>query len=844
MGIRHYVERISISIFLLSVSVIAYQLLLMHIFSITQWYHFAFMVISVALLGFGAAGSFIALFKNRLVEYSSWLIPFSMLISGLLQCSAIFLSQLPFARFDSYLIFADYSQFINLIITYLIFFLPFFFGALSIGLSFVIYVDQIDKLYFSNLTGSGLGGITALILYSIFLPEKISSLISLLPIISALILFPKNYMGILRKESFGHHSVERIFAVISILSIAVSVFFFTNPSALKKSEFKSISKTLNLIDAEVVFTKNSPYGLIEVVSSPVLRYSQGLSLAYQKEVPQSKAIFLNGDWFGAIVKANNGKNEFLHYITAALPYVMKEKEKVLILNAGSGIETAQAISYNADRITAVEQNSIIISLMKNEFAEDSDSLYHHKNLTIRNIDSRTFLQADTNKYDLITLPYTNSFGGGVGLYALQEQYLLTTDSFGDMFDHLDNEGVICVSSWIDYPFRNPLKVIATIVEVLHKKNISEYKNHIAAVKSWGTITFVVKRSPLNSEEIMNIRSFSDSLMFDPIILPDISEFERTKYNSMQDEMFFEYMDEILSGHRSRFYDEYDFNIKPADDNQPYFSQFLKWKSLPYLKDVYGIRNAPFLEIGYLLVMITFIQIIIIAFVLIILPLFKTDLSRRDVRRTLPKGLLRSFGGVPKGNGKLKILIYFGAIGLGYMFVEIIFIQRFILYFGNTIYAAAAVISSMLICSGVGSYLSSKIKGSKRNLIFICGLIFSVLFLYKFLLTPVLQSTIGLEFFLKVVVAFLLIAVPSFLMGMPFPIGLKIISAESKSLVAWAWGINGCSSVVASVLVVVIAVEFGFAVVLLIAALSYLTAALTNVSLYHSSSKKNFAKNTE
>lgn len=775
----------------------------MHIFSITQWYHFAFMVIAVALLGFGAAGSFIAVFKNRLIPNAPWLIPFSMLISGLLQCSAIFLSQLSFARFDSYLIFADYSQFINLIITYLIFFLPFFFGAFAIGLYFIIYIDQIGKLYFSNLTGSGLGGIAALILYSIFLPEEISSLISLLPIISALILFPQKY--------------KRIFAVISILSIAVSVFFFINPPELKKSEFKSISKTLNLIDAEVVFTKNSPYGLIEVVSSPVLRYSQGLSLAYQKEVPQSKAIFLNGDWFGAIVKANNGKNEFLHYDAAALPYVMNEKENVLILNAGSGIETAQAISYNADRITAVEQNSIIISLMKNEFAQDSDSLFHHKNLTIRNIDSRTFLQSDTNKYDLVTLPYANSFGGGVGLYALQEQYLLTTDSFGDMFDHLNSEGVISVSSWIDYPFRNPLKVLATIVEVLHKKNISEYKNHIAAVKSWGTITFVVKRSPLNSKEIINIRSFCDSLMFDPIILLDLSVSERTKYNSMQDEKFFEYVDEILSGHRSRFYDEYDFNIKPADDNQPYFSQFLKWESLSYLKDVYGIRNAPFLEIGYLLIMITFTQIVIIAFVLIVFPLFKTDL---------------------KGNGKLKTLLYFGAIGLGYMFVEIIFIQRFILYFGNIIYAAAAVISSMLICSGVGSYLSSRIKGSKRNLIFICGLILTVLVLYKFSLTPVLQSTIGFELFLKIVIAFLLIAVPSFLMGVPFPIGLKIISAGNKSLVAWAWGINGCSSVVASVLVVVIAVEFGFAMVMLIAALSYLTAALTNISLYHSVPKKN------
>ena len=136
---------------------------------------------------------------------------------------------------------------------------------------------------------------------------------------------------------------------------------------------------------------------------------------------------------------------------------------------------------------------------------------------------------------------------------------------------------------------------------------------------------------------------------------------------------------------------------------------------------------------------------------------------------------------------------------------------------------------MLICSGAGSYLSSKIKGSKKNLIFICGSIFTVLISYKFLLTPVLQSTIGFEFFLKAVIAFLLIAVPSFLMGMPFPIGLKIISAENKSLAAWAWGINGSSSVASSVLVVVLALEFGFATVILIAALAYLTAALTNVS---------------
>jgi hypothetical protein len=778
--------KLHLSIGFLSAALIAFQLALIQILSTVQWYHFAYMVISVALLGFGAAGTVLAIFREKLISRIEFLLPLLMMFTGLAMSLIIDVSQSSFIRFDSYLLFTEYSHIGRLLITYLLFFIPFFFGGLAVGLVFVKHVGNIGKIYFVNLLGSGVGGILALALIWIFFPKQLPALIAILPVVAGIIILPKN------KAVF-----QSIFTVIALAVIGWKIF---QPPQLVLSQYKDITKTLLLPDATVVLEKTSPYGTIEAVSSPVLRYAPGMSLTAQKTARIKMAVFINGDWFGAVTDwKRSDTSTILDYTTVALPYVMSKRNNVLVLRSGAGIDVAHAVSRNVKSIAAVEPNPILLSTLKGDLAATTDSLFYHPKVSDHNIETRTFLLTDKAHYDLITMPIVGTFGGSSGLFALQEQFILTKEGFGEMWRRLNTGGVISVTSWMDYPVRNPLKILATMVEVLRDADVLNPQNHIAAIRSWGTITFVLTKSPLQQHEINNIRSFCETMMFDPAILPKLKSEERTAYNQFQDNRFFDYVDKILSTQREQFYHDYDFNIMPATDNKPYFSQFIKWNNLTRIAGFFGNRSLPFFELGYILVIVTFIQIFIASSVLILLPLFKIGW---------------------KGKNKFDIILYFSGIGMGYMFVEMVFIQRFILYFGNPVYAASAVITSLLVFSGIGSSASQHLTSKRNGMLIIFGLIISILLIYSFMLTPVLHQTVHLPLIIKLLIVLLLVAPLAFFMGMPFPSGLSKLSKLNEEVVPWAWGINGCISVISAALATIVAVEMGFMWVMLFAALAY------------------------
>jgi hypothetical protein len=270
------------------------------------------------------------------------------------------------------------------------------------------------------------------------------------------------------------------------------------------------------------------------------------------------------------------------------------------------------------------------------------------------------------------------------------------------------------------------------------------------------------------------------------------------------------MDEIVLPGRVALYDKYDFNIRPATDDRPYFSQFLRWQSVLRLAETFGRQTFPFLELGYIIVILTLVQIGVVAVLLVVLPLF-----------SIPK----------QTRGKCWTILYFGALGAGYMFVEMVLIQRFILFFGSPVFAAAAVISAMLLCSGVGSYCSKYLRSTSGTLARVAGVVTACLALYAVVLPALLQSTTAFPVEVKVVISLLLIAPPALVMGLPFPLGLKFLSERSEEQVPWAWGINGCLSVVSPALAMTVAVEAGFLAVQLCAAGMYALAAA--VSVYRS-----------
>jgi spermidine synthase len=757
------------------------------------------MVISVALLGFGAAGTVLSLAKKFLFEKSEVLLPGLMTLSGLSMALSVSIAQAEIIRFDSYLLFADYTHLWKLLITYLLFFIPFFLGALAIGIIFIKYIDKIGTLYFANMLGSGLGGVAAVFLMWIFLPEKLPAVIAAIAFFAGLVIVSKK-----QRTSF---------TIIVTITVAVLAFMYITPARLNLSEFKSLSKTLNLPDSKIILKESSPYGLIEIVTTPYLRYAPGLSIKYPGIVSVENAAFNNGEWIGPLISTKDDSLHYLFFTTEILAFKTGERKNVLVLGAGTGRQVKIALMNDAESITSVEQNKALTNLLDGKLASKVDSLFNDNSVRPQNISPRTFLLSTKQKFDLISLPVIDAFGGSSGLYALQEQYLLTTESFDEMLNILNRNGAICISTYIDYPYRNPLKILAAVAEVFERKKIDNPEKYIAAIKNWNTITFLIKKDPVSSSESDSIRSFCGRMNFDPVLLPDITEAERERFNKLQDTSLYSMLDRILQSkeERKKLYSEYSFNIKPATDNQPYFSQFLQWKTIPLLGNLFGNQSLPFFEVGYLLLYLTFIQILLLAILFIVIPLFKIGF---------------------KGGNKFKTLFYFGGLGLGYMFIEIILIQRFTLYFGNVIYAAALVVCLMLVSSGFGSLVSQKLTPKPYRIILIISIIIFSLLIYTIFLSGWLKTTIGFSLTAKIILSFLFITPPAFFMGMPFPLGLKLLSSVNESAedgkIPWAWGINGVFSVVSVVLATIIAVELGFVWVMIFAIAAYSIVLISNI----------------
>ncbi|MGD9971918.1 MAG: hypothetical protein AB7S77_02535 [Desulfatirhabdiaceae bacterium] len=771
---------------LLSAAVIAYQLALMQILSITQWHHFAHMVISVALLGFGAAGTGLSLWKKALANRFDQVFPALMFLCGAAMSAGIGVSQLPGIRFDSYLLFTGNLHAGKLMMTYGVFFVPFCLAALAIGLAFTQYSQKIGALYCWNLGGSAAGGLLAIGLMWRFPPREIPAILAIIPFLS----------GVLA-SSRKPGAWIMIIATVSLICTNLAII---RPPALAPSEFKSISRAMQLPGAQVMLEKSSPHGFFQVFSSPALRHAPGLSLTYPQAVPVRQAVFNNGDWVGPLAPlSQKNADSVMDFSTAALPYALAKRKTALVLNMSTGTHVVQAIHRGVDRITAVEPNPVLLELLGTELAETVDNFLNRPALTVKNTDPRTWLLTDPSCYDLIILPTIDTFGGTSGLNAIQEHYLFTTEAFGDVWRRLTPTGVLSITCWMDYPPRHSLKILSTLVEMLDGHDMDTPRAVIAAVRSWGTITFMVKKTPFNPEEIRDIRSFCKEMGFDPALLPDIQTSERQFFNVLPDDLFFNALDQMLSPDRADLIADHDFNIAPSTDDRPYFAQFLRWKSLPNLVDHFGRQTAPFFEIGYLVVFLTLFQTALAAVLLMIIPLLtKTGPSL----------------------GRSRIFFYFSGIGIGYIFVEMAMIQRFGLYFGNPLHAVAAVISLMLMASGMGSYFSAGLTSSRiRSTVVLAGIILLLLFDSAFL-TPLLLKTIGFSASGKFVIAFLILFPVGFLMGIPFPAGIAMLREISQGDIPWAWGINGCFSVISTALATIIAVEAGFTAVMVCAALAY------------------------
>jgi hypothetical protein len=447
------------------------------------------------------------------------------------------------------------------------------------------------------------------------------------------------------------------------------------------------------------------------------------------------------------------------------------------------------------------------------------------------------------------MPLTDSYHPvTAGAYTLAEDYRYTVQAFNDMLAHLAPDGLLVVERWLQLPPSESLRLWGTLIAAVRQSLPgTDPAAHLLALRSLQTSLIVAGRAPLSTDDLAVAREFSAELQFDPIWLPDIEPDEANRYSIVPDATYYKTFAALLSAtDPAEFYAAYPYAIDPPTDNHPFFPHFFKWQQTPEIIQTLGKTWQPFGGSGYLVLVLLLALVLVLSAVLILLPMawLKDDrpltgdqLEERgekpaltvshspdreeDQNNHMPDygvGRRSSLTGRGRGVGHLRLryLLYFALLGLGFLFVEIPLLQRFILYLGQPAYAFTVVVSAVLFAAGIGSrYLSSRL-----SLRLVLPLLVLLIVFYPLLVPWLFDATLHLSFVERVVVALLALFPLGALLGVPFPAGMVLVSKTAPGLAPWAWAVNGCASVVSAVLAALVALTWGFSAVLWGAAMAY------------------------
>jgi MFS family permease len=761
------------SILLISMAIIGFQLAIINLLSYSQWHHFAYLAVSIAMLGFGSSGVILSVWVDFFRKKAESLLPWLFLTTSVLMFITPLLTNLQWFRFDTFLLFTSFSHLIKLFLTCFILFIPFLTGATAIGLFFILRNHKISILYAWNLGGSAAGGVILVILSSVFFPMNLASIFGFVALVACFIKGNSRFLRFLAAVTF----------LVGFCVLALQ------PKIPLTSQFKSLSKTLLIPETKVERQIPLAEGTLEFVSSQNLRQANGLSLNYIGNVPLVDMVFLNAQAYFAFER-ECVERDFYQKNLYALPYFLSnsQNKNVLLLQPSSTFYVTQA--------AIMGHNSTLVEPLK----PIADSLTNFSGITntvnVINSYPREYLYRDKNNWGIIIFPQVGNTGGA-GLGALKEEFLFTTNALKKSFDLLNSDGLLVLSSVMDNPSRNNLKLIKLTAQSLAEKYLPP-NEHLVAIRNWNTMLIMASKSAFNEDNTRIIQEFCSNLGFDLVYPPS-----NHQQNILSDTLFQTLAQKIIKDYKTDKVKDYSFNLKSPTDNSPFFSQFVKLTRLYEYFNWYGIESLVYLELGYFIVWASLLICLILGIIAIAFPLLTAFKNRVFIP---------------------WIWIYFSFLGLAYMLLEVSLIQRSILTVGNPIMASALIISSILCFSAIGSYFSSQlnIKTWLPSILGTIGLLIISLAVWGDNLT-IWLAQFSLVF--KIFVLVLSISPLAFAMGMAFPMGMRILSERYPYQIPIAWGVNGFFSVLAAPIATIIAVELGFIQVLILCSCVYLLCIL-------------------
>lgn len=795
-------------IFLLSLATLLLELAFTRVLSVALWYHFGFLVISTALLGFGTSGVTLALWTKlrERAPLDRTLALLSLAFSATTVISFWLMQRIPF---DPFSLLTDRRQLIFMPLYYVVIAAPFFFSGLALALLFTRGSGEINRLYAFDLLGAGLGCAALALVMPTFGGAGSVVFAAMLGACAAII--------------FSLSQARRLAPVGLLFVVSLLALSFVADRALPIS----ITPNKRRPAQEPIYTAWNTFSRIDVYETPAPA-SGKLPAGLRRTI-----IIDGGTASTAIRDLRPNVHDYLarlnddSYFESGIAYVGKPHPKVLIIGSGAGLQVLDALHFGASSITAVEINPITNDIVSQRMRDFWGGLFEQPEVKLVTEDGRSFVRRSNEQYDSIISVLTISNAAiASGALSLAENYVFTREAFEDYLDHLTPDGII----YFTRPESQIPRLFATAREAFERRKLGSAAAHLYAFR-WlpsppppgqpalpqaVVAGFLCKKSPFTAEEI---QVMSQRLGIGVTPVDNAAQVELL-YSPLEPQKNSIFQQLLTAPDVQKVYAGQVDELSPSTDDRPFFNQHARWSSLRLdtFRDVFtqekqarfALENRPVAEVTLLTLLG---QAIVVAAVLILLPLVRY--SREGLR-------------VP---GRWAFLTYFAGLGLGFIMIEIALLQRFTLFLGQPVYTFAVILAGLLVFTGLGAYLANRFSSSPRRSLFwiiLCTLV--IVFITAAATPMVFSSTLGWELPWRIAISVLLVAPLGIILGMPFPTGLRIIASEAPALIPWAWGVNGFFTVIGSVGALIFGMAFGFKVVLIIAGACYLTslAAITKI----------------
>jgi len=777
--------RILLGVALSSAAVLMFEVVLTRIFAVAQFHHFAFVAVSLALLGFGAAGSFLYVWP-RLGRGG----PGRWATLAALQAATIIGGYLAANRvpFDSFTLAWDRRQIFYLAVVYLALATPFFFAGALITVLLTGW-DQprrvpAHRVYAASLAGAGLGAPLALAAIDHLGGEG-----------AVVATAATAALGVPFLLAAGSPRRQALPAVAVLVAVTAGLLIAGSESLqLRISPYKELSAALRYPEASLLSTGWTPASRVDHVESEGIRSLPGLSLTYRGIPPAQQGITVDGDDLSPIPLVTPQQADFVPYLLDALPYELKPGAETAVLDAGGGLAVLTALASGAASVTAVEPDPLVA-----EAASASPS-YRDPAVVVVVGQPRAFAERANGSFDVVHLALDAPFRPVTsGAYSLAEDYGLTLEAVSAYLDVLRPGGVLAVVRWLQTPPSEGMRAVALAGEAIRRRG-GDPASSVVALRGFSNLLLLVSPDGFPTDQLDRIRDFAERLRFDLVAFPGLDAGEANRFNRLPVDDYFLLASALLAESiPTTLYESYTFDITPPTDDHPFFHHYFTFEQTDEVLATLGRTWQPFGGAGYFVLVALLLLSVLAAGLLILGPL--TMRARRE------PGLGWTVG-------------YFGLLGLAFLLVEIPIFQRYILILGRPTTALAVVLASVLVASGLGSLMSDRLPWLGTAIV-----LSLVAVVQPWLVAGVIELSLGASLWLRAALVAGSVLPVGFLMGTMFPKGIDYLETTAPRLVPWAWGINGAASVVAAIAAALAALSWGFTAVMLVGAACYGGATL-------------------